>query len=308
MTTLVTLRGLPASGKSTYARAWVQESPDTRAEVNRDAIRLMLGGYVLGSSAQEKMVTRVQHKAIRDLLIAGIDVISSDTNLALRYVNDLYKIARAAGAEVYVIDMTDVPVETCVVRNAQRADKAPVPTDVITRMYNKSILGKGYPLPLPTEDSAGKAPDFYVGNYYLPWADICDIDGTVASHEGMRSPYDYSKVSLDRPRNAVIDVLTSRVDSGQKLIFMSGRPDIDNVRADTEEWLADCVCLPYEMLLMRPADRQQVNDAVVKRDLFDEHIRGRYNIAAVFDDRDRVVDMWRRQLGLTCFQVNYGDF
>jgi len=40
----------------------------------------------------------------------------------------------------------------------------------------------------------------------------------------------------------------------------------------------------------------------------DAHIKGKYTIRFVIDDRDRVVQMWRRELGLPCFQVNYGDF
>ena len=37
------------------------------------------------------------------------------------------------------------------------------------------------------------------------------------------------------------------------------------------------------------------------------HINGKYNVLGVFDDRDQVVSVWR-SLGLTCFQVNWGNF
>jgi hypothetical protein len=223
-------------------------------------------------------------------------------------MRELYRIAFSAGAVVSVWDMTDVPLDTVLERNANRKDKEPIPTRVIMRMFNSSVKDKGYPLPLPNMDSAGKAPDFYYGDAGLPCADICDIDGTVASCAGVRSPYDYSRVSFDHSRNAVIELLHDRYLAGRNLIFMSGRPDINNVRADTEMWLKQHVALPYEMLLMRPADKLQINDSIIKRDLFDENIRGKYNIGLVFDDRDRVVDMWRNQLGLDCLQVNYGDF
>ena len=43
MTALVITRGLPGSGKTTYARAWVAEDREHRARVNRDDIRQMLG-------------------------------------------------------------------------------------------------------------------------------------------------------------------------------------------------------------------------------------------------------------------------
>ena len=307
MAKLVIIRGLPGCGKSTLARKWVEESPDTRAEVNRDALRLMLGGYAVGSPAQEKMVTKIQHQTIKDLLKSGVDVISSDCNLQTKYVRELVKIANTVGAEIEVMDRSNIPLHTVREWNAHRTDKVPVPEHVINRMY-KTIQGNPYPLPMPNVDSAGKAPDFYYGEFGLPYADICDIDGTVASCAGVRSPYDYSRVAYDHSRNAIIELLHDRHKSGMKLIFMSGRPDINNVRRDTEEWLETHVGLPYEVLLMRPADKQQINDAIIKRDLFDDNIRGKYTIGLVFDDRDRVVDMWRNQLGLDCLQVNYGDF
>lgn len=308
MAILVILRGLPGCGKSTYARQWVSEDPEKRAEVNRDAIRLMLGGYAVCTPAQEKMVTKVQHQAIKDLLKSGVDVISSDTNIAMKYMRELYKIANAVGADIIVKDMTDVPLDLVISRNANRKDKEPVPISVIHRMSQSVRKQGGYPLPLPDEDSAGKGPDFYYGAAGLPLADICDIDGTIASCEGVRSPYDYSRVKYDHSRDSVIDMLWDRHKAGKKLILMSGRPDINDVCRDTMEWLYAHNVPPFEMLLMRPADRQQINDAIIKRDLFDDNIRGKYNIGLVFDDRDRVVDMWRQQLGLNCCQVNYGDF
>jgi predicted kinase len=304
---LIITRGLPGCGKSTRARAWVEGAPDFRAEVNRDAIRGMLGGYTIGTPVQEKMVTKIQHNAIRDLLKSGVDVVCSDTNLQDKFMRELFRVGNAAGADIEVWDMTDLPLETVRIRNGNRTDKAPVPDFVITKMH-KGIKDKGYPLPLPDMDSAGKAPDFYEGAWGLPYADICDIDGTVAEGKDVRSPYDYSRVQFDHPRHAVIELLHDRAKAGKKLIFVSGRPDINNVRRDTEEWLRLFVHLPYEALYMRPANRLQINDSIIKRDLFDEHVRGKYNIGVVLDDRDRVVEMWRKQLNLDCLQVNYGDF
>ena len=49
-------------------------------------------------------------------------------------------------------------------------------------------------------------------------------------------------------------------------------------------------------------------DAIVKKEFFDTHIRDKYFVKYVLDDRNQVVDMWRLELGLACLQVNYGDF
>lgn len=37
-------------------------------------------------------------------------------------------------------------------------------------------------------------------------------------------------------------------------------------------------------------------------------IKDKYAVDFVLDDRNCVVDMWRKKLDLACFQVNYGDF
>ena len=39
---MLILQGLPASGKSTYAKEWVNQDPKHRVRINRDTMRLML--------------------------------------------------------------------------------------------------------------------------------------------------------------------------------------------------------------------------------------------------------------------------
>jgi hypothetical protein len=56
------------------------------------------------------------------------------------------------------------------------------------------------------------------------------------------------------------------------------------------------------------AEKDNRKDSIIKRELFDKHIRDKYHVDFVLDDRDQVVRMWRRELGLTCLQVNYGNF
>ena len=60
-------------------------------------------------------------------------------------------------------------------------------------------------------------------------------------------------------------------------------------------------------LLMRK-DGDNRPDQIVKRELYERHVQGLYEIEGVLDDRDRVVAMWRNDLGLTCLQVAPGAF
>lgn len=308
LTTLYITRGLPGSGKSTWARKWVSEDPKHRAEVNRDHLRVMMHG---GYADAEVQVTAASHAAIRDLLKQGVSVVCSDTNLPQRHARDLAKLGRLAGAGVEITDLTDVPLETCIERNAQRCmalgdDKDPVPEDVIRDMHRRYVAGNGYPLPLPVEDSATGNPDLVEFDPDLPTVVICDIDGTVAKMNG-RSPYDYTRVSEDLPNQPVIDVLNQLFcnGNGYGVVFLSGR--MNNCYLDTQDWLEHHTGVWKYQLFMRRA-RDNRKDSIVKRELFDQHIRGKYNVLCVLDDRAQVVKMWREELGLTCLQVAEGNF
>lgn len=308
MTKLFITRGLPGCGKSTWARKWVTEDPHHRAEVNRDAIRIMLHSVAWsGDAALETQVTVAQHTTIRELLNRGIDVVSSDTNLRQRYVRELASIARRCGAGVEIIDMTDVPLHTCIARDEARGASGDrmVGERAIVDMYQRFIASQPYPLPIRPDDQYHGVPNLVKVDPDLPWAVLCDIDGTVAL-KGARNPHDETRVHEDRPNLGVIRIAESLNAVGYPIIFMSGRKE--TCREATVRWLADHI--PWSvgcLLYMREAGDNR-KDSIVKRELFDRHIRGRYNVAAVLDDRDQVVKMWREELGLTCLQVAEGSF
>jgi hypothetical protein len=137
---------------------------------------------------------------------------------------------------------------------------------------------------------------------------LCDIDGTLALR-GDRSPFDWSRVGEDTANKPVITVarlLAAR--SG--LIFMSGR--MDQCRGGTRLWLHTFVCEPplctCKMPLMMRKDGDNRPDQIVKRELYERRVQGIYEVEGVLDDRDRVVKMWREELGLTCLQVAPGNF
>jgi hypothetical protein len=87
------------------------------------------------------------------------------------------------------------------------------------------------------------------------------------------------------------------------IIAISGREE--KARGITTKWLTECG-VPYDELLMR-ADGDYRPDEVIKEEIYHQQLEHRFSIAAVIDDRDRVVRMWRR-IGLVCFQVAEGAF
>jgi predicted kinase len=305
VTRLLVTRGLPGSGKTTYARSWVSVYPVSRARVNRDDIREMLNESVFVKGATEQRVQAVRDATIRTLLERGVDVICDDTNLPQRTVRDLSKLAHFAKAEVEFIDFTHVTLDTCLDRNLRRTDKPPVPESAIIDLHRRYLRGNLLPLPDPLEEAVEE--EFGLGWYSpdpdLPAAVIADIDGTVAL-KGDRDAYDETRVHEDRPHIPVIESLQDARAAGKVVIFLSGRTM--GCELATKMWLDRHTGLDYAGPFMRPVGDNR-KDAIVKRELFDTHVRPFYNVRCVYDDRNQVVDMWRA-LGLQVNQVAPGDF
>ncbi|HEX5201681.1 AAA family ATPase [Paractinoplanes rhizophilus] len=297
MTRLLITRGLPASGKTTFAR----KLQPRVVRVNRDDLRRMLHGERLYTQWSESQVTHAQRAAVEALLRAHADVIVDDTNLRTKTVREWAELAARLGASFEVHDFTDVPLEECIRRDVSRPADDRVGEEAIRRMHARYLAGRNLPLPVPHIPDV--SPLSYEPDPDLPPAMLVDIDGTVALM-GERSPYDWHRVGEDLPNPAVITAVRAMHDAGNAIIFCSGRDEV--ARAETEAWLDLFVGVPYEALFMRPEGDGR-KDAVVKREIFDREIRDAWRIIGVFDDRQQVVRMWRA-LGLTVFQVAEGDF
>ncbi|MEV0898663.1 AAA family ATPase [Actinoplanes sp. NPDC049802] len=298
MTRLLITRGLPASGKTTFAH---KLQPGV-VRVNRDDLRRMLHGGRLYTQVAEGQVTRAQRAAVEALLGARASVIVDDTNLRAKTVREWAEMAARFGASFEVHDFTDVPVDECVRRDAERGEGDRVGADAIRRLHDRYLAGKRLPLPVPFVDPGGPGV-VYRPDPGLPEAVLVDIDGTVALMNG-RSPYDWRRVGEDEPNPSVITAVRAMHAAGHAIVFCSGRDAV--CRAETEAWLDLFVGVPYEGLFMR-AEGDSRKDSIVKREIFDREVRERWRIVGVFDDRQQVVRMWR-QLGLTVFQVAEGDF
>ncbi|MFI1312925.1 AAA family ATPase [Streptomyces albidoflavus] len=302
MPTLHFTRGLPASGKTTWARTWTAENRGGRVRVNRDDLRAMLDSSEHIKGVTEKRVMAVRNATILKLLRQGYDVVCDDTNLPQRVARDLARLADRASAELQVHDFTDVPLKTCVERDAAR--EAPVGEGTIRGLHQRFLAGKPSPLPLPEESRSATG----VGKAYEPKpgsskAVLVDIDGTVALMDG-RSPFDETRVHQDLPNVPVISLVRALHAAGQRIVFLSGRTD--GCREATEAWLTEHVGVPYDGPFMRPTGDAR-KDSIVKVELFDAHVRDAYDVTCVLDDRTQVVQAWR-SIGLTVLQVADGNF
>ncbi|MFI5828786.1 AAA family ATPase [Streptomyces sp. NPDC051578] len=298
------MTGLPASGKTTAARALQAESGGRMRRVNLDDLRVMLDGPDHGrglSYAHERTALEAQDAALRAAVVGGFDVVVDNTHLT-PHIPKRLKAAVAGLATFVVHDFTDVPVEECVRRDAAR--ERPVGEEIIRILADKHAKSRKGGWKLTAQWLNDEPPvEPYTADPALPSAVLCDIDGTLAL-TGDRGPYDFTRCGLDLLNEPVRRALDAfRRAHGDVIVLLSGRGE--EHRPQTEEWL-ERHRVPYDELWMRAAGDQRRDD-VVKAELFDAHLRHRYAVRVSLDDRDRVVAVWRR-MGLPTWQVNYGDF
>lgn len=140
---LTLTRGLPASGKSTWAQQQVDANPDTTVRVNRDDIRTELFGWEYHNGGlnhrAEKIVTLLERYRVEEALRDGKHVISDNTYLRVGAIQSMVDLAKTLEVPVEIV-MFDVSLEECKRRNAARgtAGGREVPEHVMESMAEKS--------------------------------------------------------------------------------------------------------------------------------------------------------------------------
>lgn len=155
---------------------------------------------------------------------------------------------------------------------------------------------------------------------------ICDFDGTVSDlkhrlHliQGEKKYYDqfYAACVDDAPHKDVINVIFA-LSKFADIVYITGRSE--TCRSATSEWLYDNGLplydngLPNGALYMR-SEKDYRPDTVVKSELMDQFIsdykKDHYGheprIEGIFEDRQAVVDMWRKR-GYRVYQVQDGKY
>lgn len=283
---LIMTKGLPGSGKSYWAKEQVKQGNGQIIRLNKDSLRDMLHGDLF-SHQREGFTLAIRDLAVREALLRSLTVIVDDTNLAPKHESTLRGLAARGGADFEVKDFTCVPVQVCLERDADRA-VGRVGRKVILDMYEKYLYKK----PVPPAHIPG-----------APSAIICDLDGTVAEMVD-RGPFD-ANVENDRPREHVLNVVRGMlaVANHTRVLFVSGRKE--EARVATETWLRRQGFSLWWTLFMRTNDDNR-RDSIVKREIYDREIAGKYNVIAVFDDRPQVIRECWRPLGLPVFDVGDG--
>ena len=145
---------------------------------------------------------------------------------------------------------------------------------------------------------------------------IFDLDGTLALIDARREKaakangklnwgvfFAPENIQLDKPNIPVIESFKALQKAGFMVGIFSGRDDIS--KKETKEWL-DMHGIEPSFLEMR-SNGSSVPDDILKKSWLDNIMKLGHNIMCVFDDRDKVVKMWREN-NIPCFQVAPGNF
>ena len=146
---------------------------------------------------------------------------------------------------------------------------------------------------------------------------IFDLDGTLALIDERRKIstkengkldwnifFNSKNIKLDKPNIPVINILKSLIKENFKIYILSGR--LETTKKASLKWLSENN-IEFDQFWMRKDNNLEkyITDEILKENWLLEI--GKKNIMCVFDDRTKIVNMWRRN-GINCFQVAEGDF
>lgn len=295
---ILVLQGVPASGKSTFARSLVLKDK-SYVIVSRDAIREARGEYWIPE--HEDYISDIEEFEIRSAIKHNLNPIIDATNLNPKTIAKWKNLAEELNVNIE-FKMFEIDFATALERDSKRE-----------RSVGKKVLERFFRDYFPNQLKAYYTDDRLKEPFY-PYNDekedciIVDLDGTVCLHNG-RSPYDLTRISEDIPNYPLVRFLQELI-CNKHIIFLSGREGTDQCRQDTINWLTENICssdFGYKWeLLMRDKNNFEP-DEIIKERIFHKEIEPKYSVLAIFDDRDKVVKMWR-SLGLLCNQVYWGNF
>lgn len=306
------LKGLPASGKTTAARILVDAEGNT-GRVNRDDLRAMLFNSKWSGKREEIVISC--EKAIAHVLGShGFNVIIDDTNLKQSHFDMWSTFSSIFTFEEAALGR-DISIDELEQRDALREKSVGRP--VIERMALEAGLIRWTGKPIAIFDVDGTLGDcawrraFARGGVCsccegkpVQYCVLCGGRGTV--EKSWEKFFKYSR--RDLPIEAVAQWARNVYDSGEyELVILSGRPD--TYGALTVDWLRE-IAVPFHHIFMRRGSDKRP-DTEVKQDIL--KMMPYANVAFIVDDRQSVVDMWRRfrehaPANYHVFQVAEGNF
>ena len=301
-------RGIQGSGKTTAARKFVTEDPEHRIRINNDDIRNMLGEYWVIS--REDLVSTIKKETALNAMRYGYDIVIDNMNLnpkEVKFWEDIVnnhnkdlsnpKLIQPAWLQwEYEIEFKDffIPLEECIRRDAMRPN--PIGEKVIRDTW------KRYKHFIQTSEVEKYVNNLVKPDPEKPWCVVVDMDSTLCFNTTKRPWFGKGAAEgmiNDIPNNGVCDVVFT-LQNNFPIILATGR---DTSQEEvTKQWLLDHEINVSEFYFRKEGDYRK--GVEVKREQI-EDIMKKYNILAIFEDSEPIVQMYR-DMGLTVLQPNKG--
>jgi len=296
------LIGISGSGKTTWAINWIASHPNY-VRVNRDDLRSGLTGIDKTNLKEyyknpnlfklEQAITKIQDHQVELLLSKRLNVILDNTNLDGEEVERVIaKFNHLADIELRVFETSLSKAMDRVLARDNRKD-----TEYIKKQYKdyQKFVGtitsynyrQTHPRSILVEQDGS-----------LPHCKICDLDGTLALFYG-KNPFDRD-FENDIVNEPVAKIMNAT--DGEAIFFSGRKVEFED---QTRIFLKRAGMKEYK-LFMR-GDKDDRRDSLVKIDMYNEHIRDKYYVDFVVDDRLQVIEEVWNEIGLFVFNVNQGN-
>lgn len=296
---LILCRGIQGSGKSTFAKAWVAEDPEHRIRINNDDIRNMLGPYWITN--REPLVSEIKRNIVTNAMSRGYDIVIDNMNLNPKEIKLWEDIVKQNNNDTvisiytYEIEFKDffISLEECIRRDAMRPN--PIGEKVIRETWKRY---KHFIQTTEVERHVNNMKRF-TGK---PKCVVIDMDSTVCFNVTKRPWYGEGAAEgmiNDIPNTGVCDLIRT-LQFDYSIVVATGR---DTSQADvTKDWLAKQGINADEFYFRTHGDFRK--GVEVKKEEI-EAILEKYDIVAIFEDCEPIVQMYR-EMGLTVLQPNKG--
>lgn len=290
MQTIIICQGLPASGKSKWAREYQSTHLNFyHIEVSYYLKQVEPDYKKRFSKSAYKKAYQVADELLYNLVEMNKDVIYDDINLdPVRLEQIKNVIAQAMGTDPYDLQVKffDVDVNEAVRRDAGRELGVKVGKNRIIDLWRMYLEPK---------------PVVYRPSVVKPKAVIVDLDGTLATF-WRKSPYDRDFAD-DDVNTTLLYLLDILYEKGFTILFTTGRSE--EFESSTRKFLAQCGFTSnvqnWKLLMRETGDNRP--DFEVKADLYRMEIEPEYSVMCAFDDRPQVKKLWV-SLGIFVFDCN----
>lgn len=299
---IILTRGIPGSGKSTWAKQFVAEDPEHRIRLNWDDMRNMMGPYWVPS---REFVNKKMLQAALITIAYESDtiytVVIDNMNLNPKGYSEYYHWlehynSNKPADKICKIEFKDffTPVEECIRRDSLRSN--PIGEKTIKDIWNK------YKHFIQTTSVEQYVNNLIKPDPNKPYCVVIDMDSTMCFNTNKRpwyGPGAAEGMSHDIENFGVCEMVNS-LSKNYPIIVATGR---DTTQEEvTKNWLKTHNINPKEYYFRKSGDYRK--GVIIKKEQITK-ILEKYNILIILEDSQPIVDMYR-EMGLTVLQPNKG--